>query len=94
MGLPPSEFERLTYAELRFYLEGCETKLKRESEARLEHNAWLAATLINWLGTFKETIQPAVLLGRQKLEPKKSRDEQLEDALSVAYSQYVRADAE
>ena len=56
MGLPPSEFERLTYAELRFYLEGCETKLKRESEARLDHNAWLAATLINWLGTYKETI--------------------------------------
>ncbi|WP_446744298.1 phage tail assembly chaperone [Silvibacterium acidisoli] len=94
MGLSPDVFGRMTYAELRVFLDGCYERQKREIKVQRELDACLAATLINHLGMYKEPITAAMLLGRKSRRKVKSREEQMDDALNVAFSKYVRTDAE
>lgn len=71
MGMAPSEFWRLTYAELRLVLEGCNDRRRRELKFRRKMDAWLAAVIVQ--PHVKERITPAMLTGEDSPEKQKGR---------------------
>jgi len=69
--MAPSEFWRLTYAELNLVLEGCGERRQREMKIRRNMDAWLAAIIVQ--PHVKEQITPAMLLGQDNPEKKRAR---------------------
>ena len=91
--MSPSEFWRLTYAELRLILEGCTQRRTREMKFQRHLAAWSAAIMVQ--PHVSEKITPGMLLGeKQKQKKQLSRESSIDAALDVAFAQYVRKDGE
>jgi hypothetical protein len=71
LGMSPSEFWRLTYAELRLVLEGCADRRKREAQFQRHLQAWTASIIV--APHLKEPVTPAMLLGKDSKEKRKDR---------------------
>ena len=87
--MAPSEFWRLTYAELRLVLEGCTARRAREMKFQRGLQAWSTAILVS--PHVKEPVTPSMLLG-EKEKRLLTREEKLDGALNHAFRKYVRKD--
>lgn len=86
--MAPSEFWKLTYAELCIFLEGCTARQARELDTARRLNAWLASVVI--APHVKESVTPAMLLGEKVRAPRKmkTREQEIREAVGTAFRHY------
>lgn len=86
--MTPESFWRLTYFEFRLVVEGHQARRAREAKARRHLAAWLASIVT--APHLKEPISAAALLGEKERKPRKTKEQELDEALDYTFKHYRR----